>query len=428
MRLYPLLLILMWTISASTDSATLPGIALIDLRTVSNQNLDIIKRNPEVTWWAELGKTMLVGGASRHILAFGPPVLRHWTHLKSDQLSVIRAGHPHELPRHMSILATAGRLTIVAGVQPDDIAATQANGHQKIEPFQRNHVYVRAGFRDTPQKKWGHTQQLAALSAIDSVDPVRWYGDVGTLTNWNRHVSSVDVVSARDWLKEQLDLLKPTSSVLQKFNLGGRDAWNVVASFEGPLDSDVYVISGHYDSLSENVSRSAPGAEDNASGAAGVLELARIFAVRERKATLIFIAFSGEEEGLIGSKAYVNSLPASMRSRIKGALNMDMIGYTQDGSLGVLIETSPNFRELHDHFAIAARLVDGLETYSSFSPFGSDHVPFINKNIPALLTCDNDWGEYPDYHRTTDTIEKLSREMGAAILKMNAAALAAILE
>jgi hypothetical protein len=51
-------------------------------------------------------------------------------------------------------------------------------------------------------------------------------------------------------------------------------------------------------------------------------------------------------------------------------------------------------------------------------------MPFIDNNIPAILTIDNDWGDYPAYHRTSDTIDKVSRDMGAAILRMNAGALA----
>ena len=103
---------------------------------------------------------------------------------------------------------------------------------------------------------------------------------------------------------------------------------------------------------------------------------------------------------------------------------MDMIGYSTDDSEDVLLETSRDFKHLTDQFATAASLVPGLRYFTTFNPFGSDHMPFIDNGIPAILTIDNDWGSYPAYHRTTDTIDKISREMGAAILKMNVAALA----
>ena len=369
---------------------------------------------------------MLVGGSTGKILAAGAPVVRHWTNITAGQLSVITAGHRNELPSHISILASAGHTAIVTGVQPSDLAQARGDSHFKIEPFKPNQIYVRASFRDAVVNPWNNAQKTAAKTAMDAIDPVRWYGDVGTLTNWNRHISSVDVVSARDWIRDQFDRLNPTTTTLQKFNLAGRDAWNVIATFDAGAGSDIYIVGGHYDSLSERVSQSAPGAEDNASGAAGVLELARVFATMDRHATTVFVAFSGEEEGLIGSKAYVRNLPSADRSRIKGVLNMDMIGYSKDDSLDVLLETSRDFRTLHDHFATAAQSVVGLNVFSSFNPFGSDHMPFIDQNIPAILTIDNDWNDYPAYHRTTDTIDKVSRDMGASILRMNAGALAAM--
>jgi hypothetical protein len=160
-------------------------------------------------------------------------------------------------------------------------------------------------------------------------------------------------------------------------------------------------------------------------GAAGVLELARVFARAKPKATLIFIAFSGEEQGLVGSAAWVRAQTTETRARIKQVLTMDMIGYSKDESLDVLLETSERFKPLHDQLLAASRLVDGLHAYSSFNPFGSDHMSFINQDISAILTIDYDWESYPAYHRTGDTIDKVSREMGTAILKMNAGALGA---
>jgi hypothetical protein len=408
---------------SSVDQTHLTAIALIDISATSNAQLASIKQKSGINWWAEMGDSMLVGGSAEGILATDVRLLKQWTQLSAADLAVITAGHRNELPEHIKIIATAGHTAIVTGLKARD----EIHDHYKVEAFKANQIYVRADFRDISEANWTSTQESAALAAMDAVDPVRWYGDVGTLTNWNRHISSVDVVSARDWIKDQFEQLKPTATVLQKFNLFGRDAWNVIATFDAGPASDIYIIGGHYDSLSERVSQSAPGAEDNASGTAGVLELARVFAGLDHKATLIFITFSGEEEGLIGSKAFVRSLPAAERSRIKGVLNMDMIGYSQDDSLDVLLETSSDFRMLHDQFAAAAKLVEGLNVFTSYNPFGSDHMPFIDNNIPAILTIDNDWGDYPAYHRTADTIDKVSRDMGAAILKMNAGALAAMI-
>jgi Zn-dependent M28 family amino/carboxypeptidase len=208
----------------------------------------------------------------------------------------------------------------------------------------------------------------------------------------------------------------------------GRDAWNVIATFDAGPTSDIYIICGHYDSISERPSELAPGAEDNATGAAAVIELARVFSKYPKSATLVFATFSGEEQGLVGSKAFVRNLDPATRSRIKAVLNMDMIGYSKDDSEDVLLESSSRYKNLVDQFAAAASLVDGLKYYVTFNPYGSDHMPFIEAGIPAILTIDNDWGDYPSYHRSSDTIDKVSRDMGAAILRMNAGALAGMLD
>jgi Zn-dependent M28 family amino/carboxypeptidase len=142
----------------------------------------------------------------------------------------------------------------------------------------------------------------------------------------------------------------------------------------------------------------------------------------------VFATFSGEEQGLVGSKAFVRNLDPATRSRIKAVLNMDMIGYSKDDSEDVLLESSSRYKNLVDQFAAAASLVDGLKYYVTFNPYGSDHMPFIEAGIPAILTIDNDWGDYPSYHRSSDTIDKVSRDMGAAILRMNAGALAGMLD
>src|SRR5204863_6452979 len=108
------------------------------------------------------------------------------------------------------------------------------------------------------------------------------------------------------------------------------------------LKKEAIVIGAHYDHLGRGGEGSlAPregdihhGADDNASGVAGVLELARIFAANRKnlKRTLVFIAFSGEEEGLLGSNYYVNH-PVIPLANVAAMVNMDMIGRLKDNKL-----------------------------------------------------------------------------------------------
>jgi Zn-dependent M28 family amino/carboxypeptidase len=110
--------------------------------------------------------------------------------------------------------------------------------------------------------------------------------------------------------------------------------------------------------------------------------------------------------------------------KVEAVLNMDMIGYTSDGDLDCLLETEPFADFLVWDFSDAAALYTTLRIVVDFSAGGSDHVPYLDSGIPALLTIENDWWQYPHYHRTTDLPQYLTIEMGEEIIKMNVAAMA----
>jgi|688.fasta_scaffold24094_7 hypothetical protein len=418
--------------SKFSSSATQLPIAALDISKLTRAQVERVKSKPEFKWWSEFGDTLVVSADTMTIeeslRTENLPIIGRWFGLSPDMLEVAVAAHSQEIPLGRKLLVKSGRLSLLARSPSSKDDALLPSWHFKITPFVANTVYVSSGSIDGRPKIWGQAQFIRAKNIMADVDPVRWYLDVGTLTNWNRHVSSVDIVSARDWIKNEFDQLKPSSLNLQKFNVMGRDAWNVIATFDAGPTSDIYIICGHYDSISERPSELAPGAEDNATGAAAVIELARVFSKYPKSATLVFATFSGEEQGLVGSKAFVRNLDPATRSRIKAVLNMDMIGYSKDDSEDVLLESSSRYKNLVDQFAAAASLVDGLKYYVTFNPYGSDHMPFIEAGIPAILTIDNDWGDYPSYHRSSDTIDKVSRDMGAAILRMNAGALAGMLD
>ena len=124
-------------------------------------------------------------------------------------------------------------------------------------------------------------------------------------------------------------------------------AYNVVGVLEGSdplLKQEVIIIGAHYDHLGrggEGSGSLAPtsgeihhGADDNASGTAGVLELARLFTAQKPKRTIVFMAFGGEEEGLLGSNYYVNH-PLLPLANTVAMINMDMIGRMKDRRLSV---------------------------------------------------------------------------------------------
>ena len=128
-----------------------------------------------------------------------------------------------------------------------------------------------------------------------------------------------------------------------------------------------------------------------------------------------------------GSDAHAASLVASGNDdKVQTMLNMDMVGYTGDADLDCLLETSSSYADLFDTFGQAAARYTTLRIVTDTSPGGSDHVPYIQEGMPAILTIENDWWSYPHYHRTTDLPQHLSLDMGGEILRMNVAVLADI--
>jgi Zn-dependent M28 family amino/carboxypeptidase len=199
-------------------------------------------------------------------------------------------------------------------------------------------------------------------------------------------------------------------------------AHNVVGVIEGSdpvLKNENIVIGAHYDhlgrggdgSLAERPGEIHHGADDNASGTAGVLELARIFSAQrsKMKRTLVFIAFSGEEEGLLGSNYYVNH-PLVPLDKTVAMINMDMIGRMKDGKLSIGgVGTAKEWRQLigtGETFALTLN-EDG------YGP--SDHSSFYMKQVPVLFF----WtGNHNDYHKPSDTFDKINYNDEARILTM----------
>jgi Peptidase family M28/PDZ domain len=176
----------------------------------------------------------------------------------------------------------------------------------------------------------------------------------------------------------------------------------VVPGHDPARASEAVVVGAHYDHLGRSGGAVYPGADDNASGTAVVLELARAFATaRGAPRTLVFILFSGEEIGLLGSRHYVRS-PTVPIERTVAMINLDMVGRLGDRPLGVGgVATGGGLKTVVDD---AARQL-GLALADRDAPGGaSDHAPFYRAGVPVLFFHT---GAHPDYHRPTDTADKI---------------------
>ncbi len=201
---------------------------------------------------------------------------------------------------------------------------------------------------------------------------------------------------------------------------------NVIAMLPGTdpaLANETVVIGAHYDHLGhggrssvspKDIGRIHPGADDNASGTAGLIELAAALArdAAPRKRAYLFIAFAGEELGLRGSY-YWTAHPTRPLNKVVAMLNMDMIGRERNDQLYLGgVGTSPVFPDL----VKSAAGGEGLVVKTTQSGYGSsDHTAFYVKDIPVLFFFS---GLHSDYHRPSDTWDKINAPGAAKILSV----------
>jgi hypothetical protein len=208
----------------------------------------------------------------------------------------------------------------------------------------------------------------------------------------------------------------------QDYTRNGNALRNVIATIPGETTPDsVYVVGAHLDSKSENPQALAPGAEDNASGSAAVLAAAAALVGERFASTIELVLFTGEEQGLWGSTAYVADAVAT-GSGVQSAVTFDMISAWVD-DYGVLIEGETAWQPLMFLFADAVDTYTTITRTFSYFSFGSDHVPFQDAGIPAILAIEQDWAAYADYHRTTDTYDKTTPALGLDIARAGLAVL-----
>ncbi len=281
-----------------------------------------------------------------------------------------------------------------------------------------------------------HEHGAAALIVV--TDPVHHAGDedlmpfgggaddLGVVALHARQslVQGLFRLAGRDLTQLQREIdqdLKPRS-----FDLGARlraaveverkavVARNVVGRLPGTdpaLAHEIVVVGAHYDHVGRGGQGSLDpraggeihnGADDNASGTAGMLELAQAFCQsgQRPRRTILFMGFSGEERGLLGSEHFVTHAPVPMKD-VVAMVNLDMIGRLRDGSLEVGgVGTSPGFRALAEQ----ALTAQGLK--ASYDPSGygpSDHASFYGAKVPVLFFFT---GLHDDYHRPGDDFDK----------------------
>lgn len=218
--------------------------------------------------------------------------------------------------------------------------------------------------------------------------------------------------------------------VTAEFNVDLQDdiakTGNVIGLLEGSdpvLKNEVIVVGAHFDHLGYGGSNSMysgkeklihHGADDNASGTAGVLELAQKFSSDKNKIkrSILFLCFTGEEEGLIGSSYFTQSKKFK-EFNIVAMINMDMIGRLKDNKLilngtGTSSYWIPEIEKLNKTYNFSISM-----SPDGFGP--SDHSSFYAKNLPVLMFFTDLHG---DYHKPSDTYDKINSDGEAKVVRM----------
>ena len=249
----------------------------------------------------------------------------------------------------------------------------------------------------------------------------------------NHETSPVALVFVRDYVRKEL-LSYGFEVHEEPFTHTGQTFSNLIARWPGTTAPDRLIVGAHFDAVP-----GSPGADDNASGVAALLECARCFSLFQKESpsqtsvpAVEFAAFDLEEYGMIGSRVYAEKLWRE-QVRILGMLSLEMVGFTshEKGSqkmpwvlkpfypdvgnfIGLVANTKS--KKLLERVAAIFRSVESLPVESLTVPADgrlfpearlSDHSPFWDRGYPALLITDTTFFRNPYYHSAEDRVETL---------------------
>jgi hypothetical protein len=251
--------------------------------------------------------------------------------------------------------------------------------------------------------------------------------------NFKKLVSTRDKINEKG--KPQHLTLPAKLQVSMTQNVTTLDGHNILAYIEGSdaqLKEELVIVTAHYDHLGMRGDDIYNGADDNGSGTAAVMELARTFQAASQvglgaKRSVLFMWVTGEEKGLLGSKYYVDNPVFPLENTIAN-INIDMIGrmdkkHKDNPDYIYVIGSDKMSSELHDINEEANSRFTKLEldyTYNDEKDpnrfyYRSDHYNFVVKGIPAIFYFS---GVHDDYHRTTDTVDKIHFEKMEKITRL----------
>jgi hypothetical protein len=342
---------------------------------------------------------------------------------KDSMYLVIQNGRCFQQERpEVQILFDKGRYLVVA-LDPEEASQIDGRACFGIKPLEENtvafDVRTRAGERKAPA--------APIQNLVDAVSRSDFEASLTHLASFpTRFSTSAHYKDAATWARSQLEAMSYATTV-QPISIPtlGDNSQNVIAERLGMGSGtrDLVLVVAHLDSINirGGPEANAPGGDDNATGSAGLLEIARVCKDHAAEHDLRFVLFGGEEEGLFGSQQYIDNLLPADRTRIRAVINMDMIGTLNAPTPSVLLEGAAVSQSLIDELANAAATYTALDVQTSLHPFNSDHVSFIKEGFSAVLTIEGTDGANDNVHTANDTLDNIDYDLALEILRMNVA-------
>lgn len=389
-------------------------VVLIDIDRAGPETLATLKSSPAIRAWSELGETLVV--------ETGPGFAKQ-SEMQSRLLKRLAVDHIEQL---------ASRALVHCNGEED--------GHDKhlgeSVLFERSHWQLVAdNAKSAGDETLRHGRVVAYQQAnrapkqlvqdptirtiIDAINIDHWRTRVNALATSNRQTAvgfeaaATQVGNVFNDLGLEVARQPFTPPIFD--GISGRN-FNITGLQRG-RGQGTLIIGAHLDARNRTWDEAlpSPGAEDNGSGCAAVMETARALRGRQFAADIVYVCYGLEERGLHGGRAHAQ---AQTPSAILGVINMDMIAFDGDNLLDVSLQaTAPGF-------GLQQRLGDNAARYTSLQveiaqqTCCSDHQPYLDLGMPAVLLIENDYRIYPQYHTVDDTADRLSDTMAHEVLKM----------
>lgn len=413
----------------TTLSAEITDLAIINIDNIGPKKVAGIKNNTKIDWWVEMGNKMVIATDLNTInnLPVSISIIDTQKNIAIENLAFQSLGHcdhsitEENLHHSLDVVFENNGLQLINTRTITD--KFQLFRHDSIMPFAKNKVLAYQ-YNNREHKKV-NKGAVDYQWLVDHVDQERWFTQVEYLSSLDRMLDA-DLIIAGEWLEDKFANLGLTVS---RVDLNNRRGFNVLGFKQGiTRPDDWYVVGAHLDSRNQNWNDGmpSPGAEDNASGCSGVLEVANIVSQYESEASIVFMCFNAEESGLLGSGDVITQLTADGDiDKVKTMLNMDMISYRL-GSHNIAIAGTNNslYQDLANTVAGYGNQYSDIDWQISTNMCCTDFVRFSNAGIPAVTSNQPDISTYFGYHSTQDLAENLDPVLGAGIVKANIATLA----